>query len=244
MVTKDRFASSSWDGTVKIWQPNIPQSILTLPTHSCTYSTLFSPHSPSILSAVSSDSHLRIFDLRTPASASNHLTLSIPIHAPKRVQQSGPGIPPPQAFPPSEALTHDWNKYRDTIIATAGVDRLIRTFDIRAPHSGPLTILSGHEYAVRKLAWSPHLPDLLLSASYDMTCRVWRDGYNGEAGDTDPMKNGMNPAQAMGQEIGKMSAHTEFVTGVDWCLFGSEGWCASCAWDERICVWDVRAFIH
>jgi peroxin-7 len=33
--------------------------------------------------------------------------------------------------------------------------------------------LVGHEYAVRKVQWSPHRPDLLASASYDMTCRVY-----------------------------------------------------------------------
>lgn len=126
---------------------------------------------------------------------------------------------------PAEALTHDWNKYRNTIVATAGVDRLIRTFDIRAPQQGPLKILSGHDYAVRKLSWSPHLADTLLSASYDMTCRVWSDG--GDVGGPE-------------KEMGRMGKHTEFVIGVDWCLFGSEGWAASVGWDERLCVWDVR----
>ncbi|OJI84912.1 WD40 repeat-like protein [Aspergillus eucalypticola CBS 122712] len=196
LVAKDRFCSSSWDGTVRVWTPNRPHSLLTLPTHSCTYSAAFSPHSPDILSCVSSDSYLRVFDLRTPASASNHLTL--------------------------QALTMDWNKYRPSTIATAGVDRTIRTFDIRAPGQGPQTVMLGHEYAVRKVAWSPHLSDVLLSASYDMTCRAWSD---------------QTPPGA----LGRMGRHTEFVTGVDWCMFGSEGWCASVGWDESLYVWDVRA---
>lgn len=239
LVTKDTFLSSSWDGTIKIWNPQAPSSIATLPTHSCTYSAQYSPHSPSVLSAVSSDSHLRIFDLRTPASASNHLTLSIPIHAPPK---SRIGAPLPAAAPPSEALTHDWNKYRDGIIATAGVDRTIRVFDIRQPGAGPMAVLPGHEYAVRRLTWSPHLSDVLLSASYDMTCRVWTDGT---AMGADPAgaaaKNPM--VFGGGQELGRMNRHTEFVTGVDWCLFGAEGWCASCGWDERLLVWDVRAIM-
>ncbi|KAF2760109.1 WD40 repeat-like protein [Pseudovirgaria hyperparasitica] len=235
LIAKDTFLSSSWDGTVKIWRPELPNSVTTLPTHSCTYSAQFSPHSPSVLSAVSSDSHLRIFDLRTPASASNHLTLKIPIHAPPRPKM---GQPSPMGVPPSEALTHDWNKYRDGIIATAGVDRTVRTFDVRAPGAGPMAVLPGHEYAVRKLTWSPHLSDVLLSASYDMTCRVWTDGSaigaQGPNETPDPM------AYGGGREMGRLNRHTEFVTGVDWCLFGAEGWAASCGWDERLLVWDVR----
>lgn len=253
LVTKDTFCSSSWDGTIKIWSPDRSASILTLPTHSCTYSAAFSPHSASILSSVSSDSHLRIFDLRTPSSASNHLTLAIPLHAPPT------SIPHPsqytaQAISPSEALTHDWNKYRATIVAAAGVDRQIRTFDIRASRTqGPLAILPGHDYAVRKLAWSPHVSDMLLSASYDMTCRLWTDGSNGAAPGT-----GLGKAEIIhgggvdgggqggigvggGRELGRMGRHTEFAMGVDWCLFGTEGWCASCGWDERVLVWDVAS---
>lgn len=198
---------------------------MTLPTHSCTYSAAFCPHDASVLSAVSSDSHLRLFDLRTPSSASNHLTVAIPLHS--SFQTSSP-----HQYPPSEALTHDWNKYRPTIIAAAGVDRLIRTFDIRAPTQGPLVILPGHDYAIRKIAWSPHDPHLILSASYDMTCRVWTDGSEAE-----------NLAISTGEEkqIGAMDAHTEFAMGVDWCMFGQPGWCASCGWDERVLVWDVYA---
>ncbi|KAL1998908.1 hypothetical protein VTN02DRAFT_5394 [Thermoascus thermophilus] len=154
-----------------------------------------------------------------------------------------PSAAAPAAAPPSEALTHDWNKYRPTVVATAGVDRTIRTFDIRAPHQGPLAAMIGHDYAIRKLAWSPHLSNLLLSASYDMTCRVWSDKSDTVVGrgDADPMRAG--PGPIMGAELGRMGHHTEFVTGVDWCLFGSEGWCASCGWDERLFVWDVRAVI-
>ena len=144
-------------------------------------------------------------------------------------------------MPPSEALTHDWNKYRDSIVAAAGVDRMIRTFDIRAPHQGPVATLPGHGYAVRKVTWSPHLSDVLLSASYDMTCRVWTDGSAMGNGIEANMKLPDPMALGGGRELGRMTRHTEFATGVDWCLFGAEGWCASCGWDERLLVWDVRA---
>ena len=237
LVHKRTFLSSSWDGTIKIWDPERKESQVTLPVHSCVYSAQFSPHHPDLVTAVARDSHLRVYDLRTPASASNHLTLAVPIHAPPKIQQPGWM---PQSVGPTECLTHDWNKYRDSVVATAGVDGVIRTFDIRAPGAGPLAMLPGHEYAVRRLSWSPHLSDVLLSASYDMSCRVWTDGSTMGVGGG-KMAGNVNQG---GREMGKMDGHTEFAMGVDWCLFGAEGWCATCAWDERVLVWDVREFMR
>ena len=132
------------------------------------------------------------------------------------------------AGPPAEVLTHDWNKYNDTVIATGGVDRAIRTFDIRNPGFGIRSIMHGHEYAVRRLAWSPHASDVLISGSYDMTVRLWND----------PPAAGQEAGAVPGQQMGVMNRHTEFVTGVDWCLFGIGGWVASTGWDERVLLWN------
>jgi peroxin-7 len=191
------------------------------------------------VSAVSSDSHLRIFDLRTPASASNHLVHLIPVHgsAPRPGEARLPGV----TGEPNEILTHDWNKYRDTVVATAGVDRIIRVFDIRNARQGPLATLDGHVHAVRKIAWSPHLPDVLLSGSYDMSARIWSDGSAAGL----QLNAQPHPGVAgMARQLGQMDLHTEFVTGVDWCLFGAEGWCATTSWDQRLLVWDVRQFMR
>ncbi|KAF3189858.1 peroxisomal targeting signal 2 receptor [Orbilia oligospora] len=138
-----------------IWSPTSPTSLSTLPTNSCTYSTAWSPHSATLLSAVSSDSHLRVFDTRLPPP---HVVHQIAVHAPppggypvELIATMGPGMGNPRIDQPSEILTHDWNKYRPGIIATAGVDKLIRTWDLRNPRA-PLSILSGHNYAVRRIA--------------------------------------------------------------------------------------------
>ena len=108
---------------------------------------------------------------------------------------------------------------------------MIRTFDLRNPKAGPMALLQGHEYAIRKLAWSPHFSDVLLSASYDMTARLWTDG-------TAMGANIMNSAGSP-RQIGQFDRHTEFVTGVDWCMFGAPGWVTTTGWDERVAVWDA-----
>lgn len=80
----------------------------------------------------------------------------------------------------TEVLSLDWNKYRPFVLASSGVDKMIKVWDCRmikigeAGHVGGIceTQLPGHEYAVRKIQWSPHRGDILASASYDMTCRV------------------------------------------------------------------------
>ncbi|KAI8241632.1 Peroxisomal targeting signal 2 receptor [Colletotrichum sp. SAR 10_99] len=226
-ITKDTFVSASWDGTIKLWSPTRDHSLRTLPVGNCTYSAAFQPSNPSIISAVSSDSQIRIFDLRTPVSSRYHLTSMIPVHA------AGPSFP---SAAPAEVLTHDWNKYRDTVIATGGVDRAVRTFDIRNPTAGPVSVMQGHEYAVRRLAWSPHAADLLLTASYDMTVRLWDDRSNA------PPAGPAGGAQ-VGAQVGIMNRHTEFVVGVDWCLFGVGGWVATVGWDERVLLWDANALL-
>ncbi|KAI5303971.1 peroxisomal targeting signal 2 receptor [Ascosphaera pollenicola] len=102
-----------------------------------------------------------------------------------------------------------------------------------------LGVMAGHDYAIRRLAWSPHLSNVLLSASYDMTCRVWSDESDKPVGGA-PLHIG---GPTNGREMSRMNRHTEFVTGIDWCMFGAEGWAASTGWDERLCVFDVRGFM-
>jgi peroxin-7 len=204
-VDKNLFLSSSWDGAIKLWSPASSASLRTLPIGSCTYSVSWQPSSPSVFSAVSSDGFLRVFDLRAPNDQ--------PI-AKARVS-------------PAEVLAMDWNKYRPSVLATAGVDHAVRVWDLKMLGSCQTELL-GHEYAVRRIAWSPHWQDVLLSASYDMSVRVWTDGST------------HTPAGlGKGRLLGIMDRHTEFVAGVDWCLFGGEGWAASTGWDETVWVWDV-----
>ncbi|TFK64103.1 WD40 repeat-like protein [Pluteus cervinus] len=224
-VKKDTFASASWDGTVKLWLPDRPRSILTLHAHqACVYQALFSPHQPDVLASCSSDGTLRIFDLRSPSYVSpapgvNNFTTPL----------SSAALTVPAS--PGELLTLDWNKYRPFLLASAGVDKVIKIWDCRMVKMGPEggtigglceTSLLGHEYAVRKIQWCPHRAGLIASASYDMTCRVW---------DT-------TPAPGRNQLVYIHDPHTEFVVGCGWSLY-EEGVLASCGWDQRLNVFRI-----
>ncbi|KAJ8128471.1 hypothetical protein O1611_g5165 [Lasiodiplodia mahajangana] len=213
-VTKDTFASSSWDGTVKI------HVVLSLK----------SKYNLSRINRLTPP-HIRPPNTRQRPVPSHRKDTGSP--APHRCR-CPPGVSPPCM--PAEILTHDWNKYRDSVIATGGVDRVIRTFDIRNPTAGPASIMMGHDYAVRRLAWSPHAADILLSASYDMTVRLWTDGSTLATDQSPPVNPGL--------QLGIMNRHTEFVTGVDWCLFGVGGWVATVGWDERVLLWDANMMLQ
>lgn len=65
--------------------------------------------------------------------------------------------------------------------------------------SAPLLQLVGHDYAVRKVLFSPHVPSDLLSCSYDLSVKLWDIQTGRIARD--------------------FRHHTEFVVGIDWCLF-------------------------
>lgn len=168
------------------WSPERPRSLTTLQAHnSCVYQAVFSPHDPDILASCSTDGTLKLFDLRVPAYAPATNSFTTPLSAAVlTVPASG-----------TEILSLDWNKYKPWTLASAGVDKMIKVWDCRMVQlvgrtgEGPAAgvpggygsavggacevHLVGHEYAVRKVQWSPHRPDLLASASYDMTCRVY-----------------------------------------------------------------------
>lgn len=285
LVQKSLFCSASWDGTIKIWTPESTRSVATLvaplPDHSattaqqpkivgsgapinkahahapgstpgggqqgpvgtsgCIHTAKFSPHDANLIASAHADSHIRVWDTR----------VAIGRHGPSLDFFGHAGV---------EALTLDWNKYRPTVLATGGVDRAIKIWDIRmippATTSSlqnnniikqqqktivsPINELLGHDYAVRNLAWSPHSGDVLMSTSYDMTARIWRD-VTAQGGDS-------NNVAAVGSRylsrlnhgsglLNVFSNHTEFVMGCDWSLWGEPGWVSSVGWDEMLYIW-------
>ncbi|KAF8892233.1 WD40-repeat-containing domain protein [Infundibulicybe gibba] len=219
-IKKDTFASASWDGCTKLWTPDRPRSVVTLQAHhSCVYQALFSPHQPDIIATCSTDGTLKIFDIRMPSyapSGPNTNNFTNPLSAAAiTIPASG-----------TEILTLDWNKYRPFILASAGVDKMIKIWDARMVKPGEVGAvggiceaqLPGHEYAVRKVQWSPHRANILASASYDMTCRVTDSRWN------------LSPGPGESQLCYIHDPHTEFVVGCSWSLY-DEGALASYAED-------------
>lgn len=148
----------------------------TLVAHrACVYQALFSPHTPFVLATCSTDGTMKIFDLRQAPSRGPPDTSAAP--TPEQVTRPVMIVPAHA----TEILSFDWNKYRPWVLASGSVDKSIKIWDCRSVKLGvPDTSigaacelnLQGHEYAVRKVQWSPHRADVLSSASYDMTCRV------------------------------------------------------------------------
>ena len=221
------------------WTPERPTSLQTIAAHSsCVYQALFSPHTPQTIATCSTDGTLKIFDLRqpisvTPDNAVAKPALLIPAHG-------------------SEILSIDWNKYRPWVIASASVDRTAKVWDCRMIESGAApggggqvggiceTSLQGHEYAVRKVQWSPHRADLLATASYDMTCRVcvllpsfFELLLTHKFRFSLFIRWSTTPQAAQPPLRAIHDLHTEFVAGCAWSLY-DEGLLASCSWDHSV----------
>lgn len=149
LISKDMFATGSWDDTIRLWSPEAGQSITQWHEHqNCVYCVCWSPYQPTMLASCAGDRTVKLWDTNQQMS-----TQTIPAHD-------------------FEVLSCDWNKYNPNLLVTASVDKTIKCWDIRNP-SMELTILHGHTYAVRRVRCSPHQQGVIASCSYDMTMRMW-----------------------------------------------------------------------
>ncbi|GMH43477.1 hypothetical protein BSKO_11399 [Bryopsis sp. KO-2023] len=193
---QDVFLTSSWDNTVKLWTMERVTSISTFMGHVyCVYMASWTAGSANVFASVSGDHTAKVWDTRQPAPS-----VSFKAHD-------------------AEILCIDWCKYHDCVLATGGADKIIRTWDVRALDK-PITELRGHRYAVRKVLFSPHAENLVLSCSYDMTVRLW------------DVSSGVEDSL-----LKVWDHHTEFAVGIDF-SDRNQGQIASTGWDELVYVWD------
>ncbi|KAG2784652.1 hypothetical protein JG687_00002931 [Phytophthora cactorum] len=149
LVSKDSFASASWDGTVKIWKPEVPHSVLTLAEHSsAVYNAVWNTQNNSLVASCSGDGTVKIWDLSSARSVT-----TIAAHG-------------------NEVLALDWNKYNHFEVVSGSADCSIKVWDVRNPIR-EVRMLPGHSYAVKRIKCSPHDPDVIASVSYDMSVGVW-----------------------------------------------------------------------
>lgn len=143
-IDKRKFASGSYDHTVKVWDAISTTSLYTFEHAFVVYQVAWHPTHESILASCSGDETFRIWDLRV-----------------------GKDVKAVKAHD-NEILTIDFNKY-DNYIATGSTDNTIKVWDLRAKLDEEIMKMDGHMLAVKKLKFSPYHSNTLISASYDMS---------------------------------------------------------------------------
>lgn len=103
LVAKDSFVSASWDGTIKVWRPEIPQSVATLAAHSKpVYNAVWSTQHNALVASCSGDGSVKVWDL-----TSNRAITTIQAHN-------------------NEVLALDWNKYNQFEVVSGSADCSIK----------------------------------------------------------------------------------------------------------------------
>lgn len=212
------------------------------------HAAMFSPHDPNIIASVHADSHIRIWDTRAFPSLTHDflghggveaLTVDWNKYRPT-VLATGGVDKVIKVWDLRMAPNISTNNQIDARGSTNGGTGVpIGQGPSYVQHSiiAPINELLGHDYAVKRVIWSPHAADTLISTSYDMTARVWRDltasGDNSLAGGSRYMSR-LNHGSGI---LNTFNNHTEFVMGADWSLWGEPGWVATVGWDEMLYAW-------
>lgn len=250
MVAKTSFASVSWDKTVRVWEPEVVESVRVFAEHAHhVYALAWSPHSATTLASVSGDRTLKVWDMLAPASVQTVLAHD------------------------DEVLAVDWDRYCPHNVVTGSADASICVWVRVAPrparsprlmppacccpppHPAPallralqdlrqpgecLTRLLGHRYAVKRLRCSPFERGTFASAAYDMCLNVWNWEVRACMGLSRAAVCVALKRAPQSPDPLRLSCdhHTEFVVGVDYSLF-EPGLIASCAWDRYVCAWNL-----
>ncbi|KAG7162905.1 WD repeat-containing protein 17-like 1, partial [Homarus americanus] len=232
----DLLATSSFDGSIKIWRIDTMETVDTLPNcHTIIYSLSWAPADLNCIVAGTSSGGVFIWDVN------KHKVLQdICCHKDKKVfcvawnhkdarriasagesgfcyihQVSGTQVQ--EYRHPGPVYGCDW---RDAdILATGCEDGKIRVFNVAKNRKEPVTELKAHLKKVFRVKWNPVYHDILCSGSDDSSVRIWS----------------YSKAQCLTILVG----HSDNVRGLAWCpevpfllISGS--------WDRTLRVWDAR----
>jgi peroxin-7 len=102
-------------------------------------------------------------------------------------------------------------------LISGSVDKSLKVWDLRNP-SIPISNIQGHDFAIRRVKCSPFSGNIVATASYDTTMKLFDI--------------------STGKQIFVNNAHSEFVFGIDFNLF-RKGLIATCGWDGKTMVLEV-----
>ena len=198
------FLSASWDGTVKIWNINNGKITLlnTIIGHeSMVYAACWNKNKAGMILSVSADKTFRIWDI----NSNNPLT-----NTPATVFASQPGQ--------SDILCCDWDKNDSNIFLLGYASGLIEMRDARNLKKPAKIFENAHDYAIKRVKFSPHLQYVFSSVSYDMITKIW------------------HPTQGL---IAHSKNHSEFAYGVDFDPLISNR-IVDCGWDRRVVISEFK----
>jgi peroxin-7 len=198
------FLSASWDGTVRIW--NINNGKITclnkLVGHeSMVYAATWNKAKPGMVLSVSADKTFRIWDINSNSSLSN---------SPATIYASQPGQ--------SDILCCDWDKNDPNVFLLGYASGLIEMREARNFNKPLKTFENAHDYAIKRVRFSPHLKYIFSSVSYDMITKIW------------------HPTQGL---IAHSKNHSEFAYSVDFDPLIPNR-IADCGWDRRVVISEFK----
>lgn len=133
-----------------------------------------------------------------------------------------------------EANSIAFDKYNSNLLYCALNEPFIMVYDIRNIKE-PISMLSGHEFPVKKLIASPHKSGMFLSSSYDISIGVWDLSRPVDATKSNSNNNTQINTQYL---VGRYEDHSELAPAMDFHP-SFPNLVASAGYDKVIDFWDV-----
>ena len=115
-------------------------------------------------------------------------------------------------------LTIDFNYY-NSLFSVGESNGIIDIYDLRNDKNIPITVLNGHQLAVKQLKFSPFNQNILCSCGYDMNIYLWDIKFSL------PVKS--------------YKHHSEFVTGIDFSNF-NPNILSSISFDKSLDIFNIN----
>ena len=115
-------------------------------------------------------------------------------------------------------LTIDFNHY-NSLFSVGESNGIIDIYDLRNDKNIPITILTGHQLAVKQVKFSPFNQDILCSCGYDMNIYLWDIKFS--------------------LPIKSYKHHSEFVTGIDFSNF-NPNILSSISFDKSLDIFNIN----